>query len=378
MASGYTARLSEICMRSLTLLTLLLACNDGSSKGPASPAAAPTAPSAATPAAPAASGDIADTQEVATWKGGALTYGPVRAQVGKQLLKQEVEYLSTRYETQSQQIDDEVNKAILDAEAKKRGLADAQALLKAEVEEKVSAPTDAEIQDAYAQLQRRLGGKPLEEVREQVARAVTQKKQAERYGAYIEELRKSYDVKVTLPFPDLPRFEVATDGDPSEGAADAAVTIVQFAEFQCPYCGKADQTVKQVLKNYDGKVRVVFRDFPLGFHQNAIPAAIAANCADKQGKYWEMHAIFLANQQALTEADIQKAAQEVGLNVSSWEECRKDPAIEAEIRSDMADGSALGVEGTPAFFVNGIFLNGAQPYESFQRIIDRELAAKKG
>ena len=364
-------------MRALILLALFMACNDGSSKSPAAPAArAPAAPSGA--AAPSASAGIADDQQVATWNGGSLTYGPVRAEIGNQLLKQEVEYLSTRYDTQAQQVDDGVNKAILDAEAKKRGLTDTQALLKAEVEEKVSAPTDAEIQDAYAQLQRRLGGKPLEEVREQVSRAVTQKKQAERYGTFIEALRKSYNVQITLPYPELPRFTVATDGDPAEGPADAPVTIVQFAEFQCPYCGKANETMDEVMKAYDGKVRVVFRDFPLGFHPNAIPAAIAANGAEKQGKYWEMHRIFMKNQQALTEADFEKAAQELGLNNTDWEACRKDPAVEAEIRKDMADGSSLGVEGTPAFFVNGVFLNGAQPFERFQRLIDRELAAKKG
>lgn len=358
------------------LLSLLLACNNGESK-PASPAPAPaSAPAAATSSTPGES--TADGATVATWEGGSLAYAPVREKVGTQLIKLEADYLSQRFDTEEQEVNDQVNEAILNAEAKARGMADAKILLKSEIDDKVGAPTESEVQEAYMQLGRRLGGKPLEEVRPQVERAVTQKKQAERYGQYIEELRTKYKVAVTLPFPNLPKFPVSADDDPFEGPAAAPVTIVQFAEFQCPYCGKADAVVKDILKNYDGKVRFVFRDFPLGFHENAIPAAIAANCAGKQGKYWEMHHSFMQNQRALTEADLARAAQELGLNTSEWESCRKDPTVEAEIRKDMADGSELGVQGTPAFFVNGIFLNGAQPYEKFQQIIDRELAAQKG
>lgn len=358
------------------VLSLLLACNNGESK-PASSAPAP----AATPAASASStpGEAtADGATVATWEGGSLTYAPVREKVGTQLIKLEADYLSQRFDTEEQEVNDQVNEAILTAEAKARGMADAKILLKAEIDDKVGTPTESEVQEAYMQLARRLGGKPLEEVRAQVERAVVQKKQAERYGQYVEELRTKYKVAVTLPFPNLPKFPVSVDDDPFEGPATAPVTIVQFAEFQCPYCGKADAVVKDILKNYDGKVRFVFRDFPLGFHENAIPAAIAANCAGKQGKYWEMHHAFMQNQRALTEPDLERTAQELGLNSTDWEACRKDPTVEAEIRKDMADGSELGVQGTPAFFVNGIFLNGAQPYEKFQQIIDRELAAQKG
>jgi len=365
------------------LFATLLACNNGdaSAKGEAKPAAAP-APVAAASAAPMASsggeGDLADSTAVATWDGGSLTYAPVKAKINNQLIKMRADYLSGQYDAQSQEVDDQVNEAILNAEAKKRGLSDKAALLKAEVDDKVAAPTDAEIQDAYNQLARRLGGQPLEAVKDKVTQAVVQKKQAERYGNFIDELRKTYKVSVTIPFPDLPKFPVSVDADPSKGPKDAPITIIQFAEFQCPYCGKADATMKEVLKDYDGKIQFVFRDFPLGFHANAIPAAVAANCAAKQGKYWEMHDSFMSNQQALTEADLERAAQEVGLNQSDWEACRKDPTVEEEIRKDMSDGSSFGVEGTPAFFINGVFLNGAQPYEKFKSIIDRELASKKG
>jgi protein-disulfide isomerase len=129
----------------------------------------------------------------------------------------------------------------------------------------------------------------------------------------------------------------------------------------------------QLLEEYPGKLKIVYRDFPLGFHDRAIPAAIAANCANDQDKYWEMHTVLMANQRALEETDFISYATNLKLDLDKWNTCRKDPAQEAEVRKDMADASAVGVTGTPAFFVNGIMLSGALPFEEFKEIIDREL-----
>ena len=178
---------------------------------------------------------------------------------------------------------------------------------------------------------------------------------------------------MSLPFPEIPRVEVSADDDPFMGPADAPITIIQFAEYQCPYCGKAGESVKQVMEEYDGKIKMVFRDFPLSFHDRAIPAAVAANCAGEQNKYFEMHDQMMANQRALTEEDLTKYATAVNLDLEKWNTCRKDPKHEAEVKKDMADGSAAGVSGTPAFFINGIMLSGALPFSQFKEIIDREL-----
>lgn len=365
-------------MSRLLALALFVGCSASQSgaAAPTTPAPATPTPAPAAPVASSGSSDLADTLTVATWDGGSVTYGSVREKVNIELLKTESEMLMQLYDTRAQELEQQVADQLVTAEAKKRGLAGPEALLKVEVEDKTAAPTEPEIQEAYAQLARRLGGRPLEEVRENVAKAVTQKKQAERYAAFVEELKKSYNVKISLPFPQLPRFPVTADDDPVEGSKDAPVTIIQFAEYQCPYCGRANETVNQLLKDYDGKVKFVFRDFPLGFHDRAIPVAIAANCAGQQGKYWEVHDRIMTNQRALSDADLDRIAQEVGLNTSDWAVCRKDPTIEAEIRKDMEAGSALGVEGTPAFFVNGMFLNGAQPYDRFSTLIDAELGKK--
>ncbi len=365
-------------MRFLLLTALVFAACDSPPAVPASPSgpakAAPAGPAPAAATAPAAN-DAAGV--VASWNGGSLNYGDARKDIDIDLLQMQGEYLSNRYDAEMNAVDEKVNKAIAELEAKKRGTT-VEDLMQKEIEAKVSAPTEPEIQDAYQQLQRKFRGRPLEEVRPDVVKAVTQKKQGERYAVFMDELRAQYGVNVTLPFPDMPRIPVSTDDDPSEGLATAPVTIIQFAEFQCPYCGAANETVQRVLTDYDGKVRFVFRDFPLGFHENAIPAAIAANCAAQQSmdKYWKFHDSFMRNQKALSEADIQKAAQDALVNTEKWESCRKDPAVAEEIRKDQADGAAAGVSGTPAFFIDGIFLNGAQPYEKFKLIIDAELAKK--
>ncbi len=352
------------------LLVWTLACQPASSGGGSVVEAGPPPPATKAPAA------TADAGVVAAWEGGQLTYGDLKKDISTELTRLEAEYLTNRYDTELAALDDKVNTQLLELEAKKQGLADAGALLKKEVEDKAAAPTEAEIKELYDANARKLRGKTMEDVRGDLERAVKQQKQAERFGVYMAELRKAYGLNVQLPYPDLPRIDVSVDDDPSVGPADAPVTIIQFAEYQCPYCGRARESLDEVEKNYPGKVRFVFRDFPLGFHDRAIPAAVAANCAEKQGKYWEVHDALMSNQRALEEADLERVAREAKLDVEKWQACRQDPTMEAEIRKDMEDGQKAGVSGTPAFFINGVFLNGAQPYERFKAVIDRELANK--
>lgn len=351
-----------------TLLAFIACSQTPSEPAPLTPPGPPPMPLVA----PAYGADEAAV--AAYWDGGSVTYGEVTSPMKHQLDQMLAEYLMGRYDAEYQATEQKMDEELLKAEAKKRGMAAVEDLLKAEINDKVAKPTDAEVADAYQALQRKLHGQTMEEARGVLESAVTQKKQSERYQEYIASLRTSYRATVQLPFPEVPRIDVSVDDDPSIGPADAPVTIVQFAEFQCPYCGKARESVDKVMKTYDGKVRFVFRDFPLDFHQNAIPAAIAANCADKQGKYWPVHDAFMKDQQSLAEADLERVAKGAGLDMTKWEECRKDPAVEAEIKKDEADGQEAGVSGTPAFFINGVFINGAQPYEKFKAIIDAELA----
>jgi protein-disulfide isomerase len=174
-----------------------------------------------------------------------------------------------------------------------------------------------------------------------------------------------------------PSVDVSIDDDYILGDKDAPVTIVEFSDYQCPFCGRFyQQTLPQLKSNYidTGKVRLVFRDFPLSFHPEAEPAAIAANCAGEQGKYYEFHDKVFENQATMSSGSYKQWAQELGLDLSEFDVCLKDPAQKAEVRKDFQDGGAAGVQGTPAFFVNGKLVSGAQPYQVFEQLIEAELS----
>jgi len=355
------------------LLLLLVACDDSTPEVPNTEGSVASAPAGLPIGSPAIAGDVAPDAVVATWDGGQITYGELHEKLKAQLIQMESEYLTNRYAAESSAVEQMMIEQMLEAEAKKRGMDGIEALLKIEVEDKVSAPTEAEIQEFYTVMQRQLRGAPLESVREQVVAELVRRQQAEIAQVFITQIKEAANGSTDLPYPDLPRVEVSADDDPFLGTDGAPITIVQFAEYQCPYCGKAGEAVDKVLENYPGKIKMVYRDFPLSFHDRAIPAAVAANCAGEQDKYWEMHRMLMSNQRALTESDLTGHATALSLDMEKWNTCRADPAQEAEVTADMEAGAAVGVSGTPAFFINGIMLSGAVPYERFQELIDREL-----
>jgi protein-disulfide isomerase len=168
-------------------------------------------------------------------------------------------------------------------------------------------------------------------------------------------------------------FRADVKGAPIKGAKDALVTIVQYSDYQCPFCSRVEPTISKVMDEYKGKVRVAWRDLPLPFHPNAMPAAIAARAAGEQGKYWEMHDKIFANQQTLDRPTYEKYAQELGLNMGKFKAALDAQKGKAEIEADAASGNKIGARGTPAFFINGKFLSGAQPFEAFKAKIDDEL-----
>jgi protein-disulfide isomerase len=351
----------------LGFCALLVGCNEAAdSPVPGSIAHASTAPT---------TGTTGDTV-VATWEGGSLTYAELEAELGAQLVQLEAEYLNNRYQTEMAGAEQAVITKLLEEEAKAQGKPDVESYLEAEISNKTTAPTEAELRGFYEVMKRRLSGKPFELVQADLAEELTRRKQAELFQGLVDKLKANRNVQVTIPFPDLPRMPVTADDDPFLGPVDAPVTIIQFAEYQCAYCGKVGPTLDKIMEEYPDKVKIVFRDFPLGFHSDAIPAAIAANCAGEQGKYWEMHKLLMGNQRALDESTLVAHADSLGLKMGQWSKCREDPAQAAEVQKDQEDGARFGVTGTPAFFVNGIMLSGALPYDQFQTLIDRELAAK--
>lgn len=169
-----------------------------------------------------------------------------------------------------------------------------------------------------------------------------------------------------------------SDTTPVGCRSDDCITIVEFSEFQCPFCARVLPATREVMTRYKGKVRWVVRDFPLGFHDRAKPAAVAARCALKQGKYWQMYSTLFENQNALSDSDFVTYANKIKLDKSKWQACVDKPEAElAFIDKNMQSGIRAGVTGTPAFFINGRRLSGAVPFESFRKIIDEELAKTK-
>ena len=160
---------------------------------------------------------------------------------------------------------------------------------------------------------------------------------------------------------------------PAKGGKQPKVTIVQWSDFQCPFCTRAEPTVNQIIETYKDDVRVVWRNEPLSFHPNAMPAAKAAMAAHKQGKFWEMHAKLFAGQQQLSEENYEKWAKELGLNLAKWKADKESPEIADQINKDSSYGQSVGADGTPTFFINGKVIAGAMPFESFKPIIDEQI-----
>ena len=181
---------------------------------------------------------------------------------------------------------------------------------------------------------------------------------------------------------DVERFKVpVTSAQPSKGPKDALVTIVEFSEFQCPFCARVLPTMKQITDNYGDKVRIVWRNNPLAFHNNAGPAATLAMEAFAQGgndKFWEVHDVLFQNQKALTRPQLEEYAKNAGLDLDKVKKALDEGTHAKVIGDDQAVASQFGARGTPYFFVNGRQLRGAMPFNSFKTIIDDEIKRAEG
>jgi len=280
-----------------------------------------------------------------------------------------VEVENQRYEVLSEGLDELISEQLIEKEAKARNVTTDQ-LVATEITAKVAEPTDEEIQKVYDDNKAQLQGQTLEQVKPRIVEFLKQQKGAERQEAFITELKGKYKTSVALK---PPKVDVATAGRPARGPEAAPVTIIEFSDYECPFCKRAEPTVKKVLDTYGDKVRLVYRHYPLEFHATARPAAEASACAAAQGKFWEYHdKLFAASD--LSDATLKKLAGEVGLDQAKFDECFEKKQFKADIDKDMADASSVGVTGTPAFFINGRMISGAQPFEKFKEIIDDELS----
>jgi protein-disulfide isomerase len=170
-------------------------------------------------------------------------------------------------------------------------------------------------------------------------------------------------------------YDVDVAAAPAKGPVTASITIAEFSDFQCPFCFRVNPTIKQLEDKYKGQVRLVWKHLPLiDTHPHAMDAAVAAEAARNQGKFWEYHDALFANQERLDPDDLKGYADRLGLDVERFEKDTRDPALKEKVQADMAEATALGVKSTPTFFINGRLVRGAMPLETFTAIIDDELA----
>jgi protein-disulfide isomerase len=277
------------------------------------------------------------------------------------------------FEIRRQALDELIAERLVGAEAVRRKLS-VEELLRQEVDAKAAALPSDQVESIYEQNKARFAEQTRAEALARIREVVGQRAKAERRAEYEKQLRDAARVAVRLEAP-----RVAVDvpaGAPASGPAGAPVTIVEFTDYQCPYCHRAQATIDQVMQRYAGKVRLVHLDFPLEGHSGAFPAARAARCAGDQGKFWEYHRGLMTEPGALDDADLRGRASKLGLDGSAFASCLTSGRHDAAIQASLAQGEGLGVTGTPAYFVNGRMISGARPIESFADVIDGELAGR--
>ena len=276
------------------------------------------------------------------------------------------------YLARREALDDIIGRRLLEAEAKSRGV-DRASLVEQEIADKAPTPTAADIEFWYQNNSARVKGASLDQLREPIKAMLIEERMDEAKAALIARLKEKTPVAVKLA---PPRLTIETDGHAAKGAKDAPIQLVEFSDFQCPFCVRAHATIQQVLTTYGDKVRFVYRHYPLPNHPNARPAAEASACALEQDRFWPFHDRLFANTSKLTDSDLKAHAASAGLDTEKFAACFESRKYKSQVERDVDEASQAGVTGTPAFFINGRPLEGAQPFEAFKRVIDEELARK--
>jgi protein-disulfide isomerase len=277
------------------------------------------------------------------------------------------------HQARTQALEKIIDEAVIDAAAKKAGKTPRQ-LLDDLAAARVPEVTTAEAQQYYdrnkSSLPEQLAHSTFTEIAPLIIRGLTEQRREQALRSIVGEMRDAAKVQVLL---EPPRIDVAPLG-PSRGPAQAKVTIIEFSDFQCPYCARAQPVVQELLKRYGDDVRLVFRDFPLEFHGDAAHAAEASHCADELGKFWALHDWMFDNQHNLSVDEIKQAASSLGLDRARFDKCLDSGKYRDVVATNHRDGERAGVTGTPAFFINGVMLKGALPLEEFKLVIDRALS----
>jgi protein-disulfide isomerase len=277
------------------------------------------------------------------------------------------------YDGRRAALDTFVANMLIDQAAKAKGVTPAK-YLDDEIARRTKLPTDGDVANFFVENRSQMQGRSLEEVGGLIRNFLTNQNKQTARAELIAELRKAGPA-VRVLF-DAPRQEVAiSPEDPTLGPASAPVTLIEFSDFQCPFCQRVMPTLKEIRAKYGDKVRIVWKDFPLTqIHPQAFDAAVAGNCAREQGKFWELHDRLFPNQQALQREFLTKYATDAGLDAATFSACVDSSKYQQKVQDAIDAGTRLGISSTPTVFVNGRLVSGAQPYEVFASVIDEELA----
>jgi protein-disulfide isomerase len=276
------------------------------------------------------------------------------------------------HENEARALDALIADRLLEQEAERRHVP-IEVLLK-EASEPVETPTEVEIRDVFERSAASTKGASLEVAAPMIASYLKHQKEVEARRRYVDMLRRSASLEIRLPLESWRQTIAIAPDDPHTGPDAAPIEIVEFSDFECPYCRRATPVLKQVLARYRNQVRLVWKDFPLPMHQAARPAAEAAQCANEQGKFWAYHDVLFRNQDALTRADFSRYAGEVGLDIPAFNQCLDGERYKDRVSEGIRQAANLGVSATPTVFINGRMITGAVPVEAYEDAIQMELS----
>jgi protein-disulfide isomerase len=322
---------------------------------------------------PAANSSAATEPNVlATVAGEEVTMADVRQAVGDQLDQLEMRYLRQRHKAIEGTLDRLIRDKVLAAEAKKVGKGLDQLINEAAPGGSVD-PTPAEVQAWYNANPARTGGRSLAQIESQIIDLIRNERRNTAAQTLQERLHKEYNVEYKL---EPLRATLNNEGAPAVGDENAPITLVEFSDFQCPYCRGFVSTLNRLKETHGKQVRIVYRQYPIpSLHANAIKAAEASLCANDQGKFWEMHDLMFSEQDKLTVSELKEKAGRLKMNKSKFDTCMDNGRFVEQVQNDMKEGQLAGVTGTPALFINGIPVDGgAVTYETLVKLIEKELA----
>ncbi|MFO8172862.1 MAG: thioredoxin domain-containing protein [Longimicrobiales bacterium] len=300
-----------------------------------------------------------------------VTMADIRNRMGDELDRMEMQYLRARSRAIESTLEMVLRERVILKEA--RGLdMSVDELVAAEAGGSLD-PSELEVEIWYQENQARLGGRTLEDVRSQIADHLRDERRRE--VAFELEDRLFREREVAIHFEPV-RLNLDNESSPFLGPEDAPVTLVEFSDFECPYCARLAPTLNRLREAFGDDLRIVYRQFPLtSIHPGAFKAAEGSLCAHEQGRFWEMHDLMFAEMQQLAVADLKEKARRLGLDGARFDECLDSGRYVEQVQADLREASRIGVTGTPALFINGVQLEGgAVAFETAASAIRKELA----